>query len=135
MADDHNGIIIPVTEWRTIIGSFGKGGVPMPFVQEIFLIECPVAGTTHVDGIEEKTSDIAQGSLLAFRREPDNRYDSLAILILNSKDQKIGYVPRAKNEVLARLMDGGKLLFGRVEDKQAQGDWINIAVKVFMRDL
>ena len=34
--------------------------------------------------------------------------------------------PRAKNEALARLMDAGKLLFGRLEDKEWQGEWLKI---------
>lgn len=135
MADEQSAMPIQISNWGKITGSFGQGGIPMPFVQEIFLIECSIAGTTHVENIEEKTSDLTTGTLLAFRREPDNKFDDLAILILNSKNEKIGYVPRAKNEVLARLMDGGKLLFGRVEDKWMQGDWVNLSIKVFMRDL
>ena len=38
----------------------------------------------------------------------------------------LGYVPRVKNEALARLMDAGKLLFGKIESKQWQGDWLQI---------
>ncbi|MDD3470878.1 MAG: HIRAN domain-containing protein, partial [Thermoguttaceae bacterium] len=89
----------------------------------------------YIEGIAKKTVELAPGAFLVFRREPGNSHDPLAILILNSQNEKIGYVPHTKNEVLANLMDGGKLLFGRVEEKRTQGDWIHIAVKVYMRDI
>lgn len=127
--------LISVENWGKIVGAFGSDGLPLPFVKEIFLIECDIAGTTHVADIGVKTADLAPGTLLAFRREPDNVHDSLAIQILNSRSERIGYVPRERNDVLARLMDGGKLLFGRVENKQPRGDWLRIAIKIFLRDL
>ena len=68
-------------------------------------------------------------------READNKFDSLAIQILNEQDERIGYVPREKNEVLARLMDGGKLVFGQVQSKELIGDWVKIVIKVFLKDV
>lgn len=47
----------------------------------------------------------------------------------------IGYVPRAKNEILARLMDAGKRVFGKVEEKWNTGEWVNISIKVYMMDV
>ena len=121
-----------------IVSAFtGSGGglVPLPHIHEIFLIDCRIAGTTHVEDIDDKTADIDKGTLLMFRREKDNQYDNLAIQILNSKKERIGYVPKAKNEILARLMDAGKLIFGRVEEKEKVEDWIKISIKVFMKDV
>ncbi|MBO7434389.1 HIRAN domain-containing protein [bacterium] len=129
------GALIPADQWTKIVASFDKTGVPLPFVQEIFLLDCTVAGTTHVQEIEAKTADVVPGTVLAFRREPANPQDPLAILILNGNGEKIGYVPQQKNEVLAHLMDGGKLLFGRVEHKDWRGKWLHIRLRVFMRDL
>jgi hypothetical protein len=126
--------VIPFSDWSSIVSSF-KNGVPVPFVHEIFLMECRIAGTTHVDRIETKTSSIAEGSLLYFLREPDNPVDKLAIRILNEREERIGYVPQAKNEVIARLMDGGKMIFGRVLSKDKRGNWIHIKVQVYLRDL
>lgn len=134
MAAEGQGLI-PVENWGKIVGAFGGDGLPLPFVKEIFLIECDIAGTTHIADIADKTADLGPGTLLAFRREPDNPHDELAIQILNSRSERIGYVPRDRNDVLARLMDGGKLLFGRVESKQPRGTWLRIGVKIFLRDL
>jgi hypothetical protein len=73
-------------------------------------------------------------NLLVFRREPDNQYDDLAIFILDKEGRKLGYVPKEKNEVPARLLDAGKLLFGRVEYKEWQSRWLKLRIQVFMRD-
>ena len=130
--------MIPIEAWEKIVSAFsGSGGglVPLPHIHEIFLIDCRIAGTTHVEDIDDKTADIGKGTLLMFQREKDNQYDNLAIQILNSKKERIGYVPKAKNEILARLMDAGKLIFGRVEEKEKVDDWIKISIKVFMKDV
>ena len=44
-------------------------------------------------------------------------------------------VPRAKNEALARLMDAGNLLFGRIDAVNRLNDWLRINVRIFMRRL
>ena len=132
------GGMIPIETWKKIVSAFGGSGgglVPLPHIHEIFLIDCRIAGTTHVEEIDDKTANIDKGTLLMFRREKDNQYDALAIQILNDKKERIGYVPKAKNEVLARLMDAGKLIFGRVEEKEKVDDWIKISIKVFMKDV
>jgi hypothetical protein len=118
-----------------LISSFGKDGLPLPFVQEIFLMQCHVAGTTFREKIEDIEPSLQEQDILIFKRETDNKHDKLAILIVDKNGQKLGYVPRAKNEVIARLMDAGKLIFGKIEQKEWQGDWLKIAVKVFMRDM
>lgn len=129
------GGMIKVEDWGKIVSSFHEGGIPLPFVKEIFLIDCRIAGTSHVEAIKEKTDTLTQGTLVAFQREPTNSYDPLAIQILNEKGEKIGYVPKDRNEVLAHLMDGGKLIFGKVETKKDVHGWISIKIKVYMRDL
>ncbi|MCK5801294.1 MAG: HIRAN domain-containing protein [Lentisphaeria bacterium] len=133
MADSDS--LVPYAQWLAIKGAFGKGGVPMPFVQEIFLLECHVAGTSHIAGIGDLADTVPVGELLAFVRERDNPHDGLAILICNRDSHKLGYVPQAKNEVLARLMDAGKLIFGKVEYSGWKENWLRIVIKVYMRDL
>jgi len=116
-----------------IHGSFQLDGALKPFAREIMLIECHIAGTSHLDlrGIEEA---LKPGDVLPLQREPDNAHDELAIEILDGKGHPLGYVPRAKNEALARLMDAGKLLFGRIEGEAWQGEWLKVDIRVFMRD-
>lgn len=110
------------------------GGLTAPFAKEIFLIETHVAGTAHV-AIQEIEPVLLPGASLVLRREPDNSHDPLAILILTEDGRKTGYVPRDRNEILARLMDAGKFLFARLESKEWHGDWLCISARVFMKDV
>jgi len=120
-----------------IKGSFGKDGLPLPFVKEVFLMDCHVAGTTHLDLGQVEPGLILDGPLI-LKREPDNKYDQLAIQIFDEHGNRIGYVPQAKNEVIARLMDAGKLIFGKLIQKSwdgANNSWLRLQIKVYMRDM
>jgi len=110
------------------------GGLSSPFAKEIFLVEIHVAGTSHVP-IREIEVTLTVGDSLVLRRETENPHDPLAILILTGKGQKLGYVQRDRNEILARLMDAGKFLIARLESKCWQGDWLRVATRLFLRDV
>lgn len=115
----------------------GKGGnlaIPKPLERDIFLFDTHVAGTSHVEGIEELEPHLNIDDKLDFFREPDNPYDHKAIVIKNADGVKIGYVPKADNVIFARLMDAGKLLFGRITAKEMQGNWLKINIKVFLHE-
>ena len=47
---------------------------------------------------------------------------------------KIGYVPKNDNVIFARLMDAGKLLFGRISGKEKKGAWVRIEIKVYLHE-
>ena len=114
----------------------GAGGVaiPKPFEREIHLFDSCVAGTTHVDGIDELEPHLEIGEKLLFFREPDNQYDRKAIMIQTESGAKIGYVPEKDNVIFARLMDAGKLLFGRIAKKEKRGNWLRIEMRIFLQD-
>ena len=67
-------------------------------------------------------------------REPNNPYDKQAIVIKTGNGVKIGYVPKQDNIVFSRLMDAGKLLFGRISGKEKKGKWVVIKIKVFLHE-
>lgn len=115
----------------------GKGGeisIPKPFGKDIFLFDTYVAGTTHIEGIEELEPHLNVDDRLAFFREPDNRYDTQAIVIKTVDGVKIGYVPKQDNVIFARLMDAGKLLFGKITSKEKKGSGVKIYIKVFLHE-
>ena len=114
--------------------SLDKTGLPKPFVQEVDLLNCNIAGTTflNLDDIEPK---LKKHQILVLKREPKNEYDGNAILILTEDGQKLGYVPQDKNEVLSNLMDAGKLLFGKLNEKTWVDNWLKLDVQVYLRDL
>ena len=114
----------------------GRNGqsLPVPFEQEIFLFDTYVAGTTHVEGIEELEPFLHPGDKVAFVREPHNPYDERAILVKNADGVKIGYIPRKDNAVFARLMDAGKELFGRITAKEMRGNWLRLSIRIYLRE-
>lgn len=114
-------------------GYLDKGGQLQPFAREIMLVECAIAGTSFRE-LKEVEPALPIGSLLLLKREPANEHDSLAIMILDEGGNRLGYVPRAKNEPLAHLMDAGKLLFGRLESKEWQGNWLKADIGIFLRE-
>lgn len=115
-------------------GGNGKLTIPKPFEKDIFLFDTYVAGTTHIEGIEELERHINKDDKLEFFREADNQYDKQAIVIKTIDGVKIGYVPKQDNVIFARLMDAGKLLFGRITSKEKKGSWVKIYIKVFLHE-
>lgn len=115
-------------------GKSGDLDLPKPFERDIFLFDTYVAGTSHVEGIEELEPHLNTEDKLDFFREPNNPYDPQAIVIKNADGVKIGYVPKNDNLIFARLMDAGKLLFGRISEKEMRGKWLQIGIKVFLHE-
>ncbi len=133
-----SGALIPQEQWSKLAPLLRSGSLPQPFERELFLFECRVAGTCYADGIFEKTSGLAAGDILELRREPRNRHDPLAVAVMTAAG-RIGYLPRSRNEIPSRLMDGGKMLFAEVAYIRNLGElpdcyWADIGIKVFMRD-
>ena len=114
--------------------SLTNKGLPKPFVQEVELLDCNVAGTSFLD-LDDIEPRLKKHQLLMLKREPNNEYDNNAIIILTEEGQKLGYVPQDKNEVLSKLMDAGKLLFGRLDEKSWVEDWLKLDIQVYLRDL
>lgn len=114
----------------------GQGGlaIPKPFEHDIFLFDSYVAGTTFIEGIEELEPYLKIDDRLDFFREPDNPHDSKAIVIKNEDGIKVGYIPREDNVIFSRLMDAGKLLFGRITHKEMKGKWLKINIKIYLHE-
>ena len=108
--------------------------VPMPFQNKIVLLEdTRVAGTTHIQGIDAIVHKLAVGVELRLEREPANLVDAWAIRVFAGND-RIGYVPADCNEVLARLMDGGKVLSAKLTSKEKVGNWNKLHMEVSLDD-
>lgn len=64
----------------------------------------------------------------------DNRFDSNAILTIDEKKRKLGYVPEKDNIVFARLMDAGKLLFAKIKSMEMEGNFRRIRIGIYLVD-
>ncbi|MDR0574719.1 MAG: HIRAN domain-containing protein [Tannerella sp.] len=101
---------------------------------EILSLECVVAGTTYMKNLHEIEVKLEKEQCLDLVREPDNKYDTFAIAIYNSNKEKLGYIPRDKNEMLARLMVAGKWFYAKVHDKLWEGNWLKIDLEIYLKE-
>ncbi len=114
--------------------------VPRPFTRDILLMRTMINGAMHAEGIHALAAGLQVGDRVRLVLEPDNPVDPRAILVKNAHHQKLGYIPRIKNEVLYHLMDAGKLLYGIVregdvgENLDPEERWIEIYIDVYMVD-
>ena len=108
--------------------------LPKPFERDIYLFDTYVAGTTHIEGIENIGESLKKGDRLVFYREPENEHDPQAIRIETLEKEKIGYVPRQDNVIFSRLMDAGKVLFAKVVEKEMRGKWLKIKIKIYLHE-
>lgn len=127
----------------TIIPSGGLGAlgstsaplsVPIPFQNKIVLVEdARIAGTTHIHDIDSIVGGLEEDAELRLEREPGNLADRWAIKVF-ANNAMIGYVPADNNEILARLMDGGKALSARFTIKEKVGTWNKLHMEVILDD-
>ena len=74
------------------------------------------------------------GSPLVLKREPNNENDGQAIRVETPTGDRIGWVPRKYNDILARLMDAGKLLVAKVSQKELEDHWLNLRIGIYLKD-
>ena len=125
--DDTN-IVSILNSWKTGL-DVGK-----PFSRQIYLVSASIAGLFFVDNIHDLLDEIKLESKLRFVREPDNQHDELAILVKDQNGNKLGYIPRQKNPILARLMDAGKHIYGTVKEINNDDSYMNVEMEIFMDD-
>lgn len=129
---------ITTTEFTGLLYSPLAAELSKPFSRQIFLTHVNVAGCNHVRYIEKYLSEMKEGDRVTLLREPKNQYDELAILVKDSRNRKLGYVPRDRNHVMARLMDAGKLLYGIVTRIRGPEDsnfpWKALTIAIYMED-
>lgn len=99
-------------------------------VNEMRLCSPYVAGFQYYRGPEIE-SQLHKNNLLTLKREPTNPHDCYAIEVFRDGD-KLGYLPRAENKVIARLMDQGVEVKARIleVDRKAY-NYQKVKVKVF----
>ena len=74
----------------------------------------------------------APDSAWRFAGSPGTAHDALAIEVFGPRGHKLGYVPRRRNEMPARLVDAGKRLSARAESIERRGNWLNIQMSLYL---
>lgn len=116
-----------------VIQNHELGQLIQPLIREIYLFDTYIAGTTHLT--DRSVLDTIQDGEELFLQREDNLFDKKAILVLNNKKQKLGYVPERDNVVFSRLMDAGKILKAKIEKITQQDYFTKISIGIYLVDL
>lgn len=116
-----------------LLSALSKGAFSLDvFAREILVLQCLVAGTSFrkLDKVQDDLNETVQ---LEMKREGDNEFDQFAVALW-FQNTKVGYIPKDKNEVLARLMDAGKQFYATIHAKEMEGNWLKLEIKVMLKD-
>jgi hypothetical protein len=103
------------------------------FEEDILALSSIIAGTSYLNLKEIEKEIILKESEIQLKRDPENTFDKFAILVL-FKDQKLGYLPKSKNQTIARLVDAGKQFYAKAIEKEWEGTWLKIDLEVYLKD-
>ena len=67
-----------------------------------------IAGVKYRHGAREVLDRLPRDAELTLAREPDNRYDRFAVMVMTG-DIQLGYVPKELSEDVSKLIDEGRL--------------------------
>lgn len=112
-------------------GSGGRG--PAPVREHIRLTKTAIAGTGH-PGVECFASELNAGASVLLVCEPKNAHDPRAISLRNAKGKRLGYVPKACNEILAALLDSGKQLGAGLIKTESGTIWPELRIEISLMD-
>ena len=129
----ENELIINKKNMVSLVTNNPLGELIKPLSHEILLFDSYVAGTTHIKD-ETVFDEIKVGDKLILQREPENRFDENAILVLDDKKRKLGYIPEKDNIVFARLMDAGKYLIAKINRIEPKGSFRQINISIYLVD-
>ena len=116
-----------------LIAALASGGISIDvFAKEIVVLECLVAGTSFRK-LDKVDNELNKKVKLTMKREADNKFDNFAIALW-FQQTKVGYVPREKNEVIARLMEAGKEFYATIQAKEYEGNWLKLEIQVLLND-
>lgn len=129
--EDNSFLIKPDSGMAALLGA---GSINLNvLLRDIVVLETKVAGTMYYEPHEFEPL-VKKDLPLKMVREPENQYDRFAVA-LYLDGGKIGYLPKSKNEVIARLMDAGKEFNTKVVSKQwnEESNWLEIEIETTIR--
>ena len=135
-SDQSTALYLSPTVAGSLVGAHAGGlNVPTPFASRICLLdEEVVVGTTHVEDVGDIVAHLTAGDRLRFRRDPGNAFDANCIQVLAPDGRRMGFVAATRNHILARLMDGGKTVYGIFTEASVRGSWHRITMEVYLDD-
>lgn len=106
-----------------------------PAHARICLVErTTVAGTRHIPQVRALSEGLRSGSALLLRRDRSNPHDVFAVEVLDGRERLLGYLSCEFNEIVSRLIDGGKRVSAVVRSVGQVGCWTKIDMAVMLDD-
>ena len=108
---------------------------PVSSPEDLILLECLVAGTTHREKLKQYEPKLYVGQALQLIREADSKYDDWAVKVMTTEAEGgvwLGYLPEVRNETVARLLDAGYPLGARLVHKAWEDDWLHLEIEVLL---
>ncbi len=99
----------------------------------VFLMQTRIAGTMYHD-LGEKSIALGFWDYVELRREPENPYDARAVALLTVEGEKLGYIPRDRNQEIAALLDRGEQMHGRLIYKFLKYPSQEYIIRVYTRN-
>ena len=88
-----------------------------------------VAGTSFIDNIDEMSECMDVGTELRLEHDKANKHDIYAVALYLGED-RVGYVPKGENEIIANLLDAGTRLVATITDMDWHGNWLRIKADI-----
>ncbi len=105
--------------------------VPWPHAAgSVLLLETPVNGTRFHQAQAAMTYLRARDTV-RLHRESSNPHDDRAVEVMTERGDKLGYIPRGQNRVIASLMDAGESTLAVVVEIDNEGEFPVIFLRVF----
>lgn len=128
-----NEITISQENMVSILEESGITNLIKPLVKEIYLFDTYIAGTSYIKD-QSLFQQLKPNDSLILRRDIENKFDDKAIVILNQKKEKLGYIPRKDNVIFSRLLDAGKLLCASVKEISKKEDFYTVKININLVD-
>jgi len=121
------------TFFSRLLGSIGSipgaSVIAGPDRGSVLIQESPIAGFQFHRGDAVWTS-LQVGLTLDLRREPSNEHDVNAVAVYFN-EERLGYVPRGENQVVAQMLDRGELLQASIIRLAEEEDpWERIRIRI-----
>lgn len=101
-----------------VIAAKYAGAIVPEAKRDIYLDSVYIAGFQYYKG-DEIEKYLKENDTLTLKRQGENPHDYFAVEVY-SGNQKLGYLPRADNKIIARMMDQGvnmKALIRKIESE------------------
>lgn len=93
-----------------------------------------VAGTHHIARIRMLAECLKIGEPLLLKRDARNPYDAHSVEVLDRGKRHLGYLSCEYNEIVSRLLDGGRKVIGVVRNVSDVDGWTKIEMAVMLND-